>query len=243
MHNLNELEQDYNKILILFDRVSILFWFIPIPTILLNWNRMSKELKIFAFYLVALLSLHFIENIHIWAVLKFDPYWEFMKSIDIRDTNFFNIFYRLTSYIFLGFFYEITILKENNHELNFKKKSLILCMIAIFIFFFIDGYSKFGTVNSILSKCFQIILPLISINQMFKYRLNSNIWKNSFFLVNLGILLPTAFTLILSFFSDSLHENHFILFVQSIIARNIISLIGEILFAFAFVYSNNSKFR
>lgn len=241
MPQLSELEQHYNNILILFDRFSILFLLIPVPFALKKIRNIQFPMKVFAYFLFTSLLLHISEHIHIWAVLKYDPYWEFMKSINIRDTNFFNIFYRLTSYIYLGIFYQLTLFQKKSEQSPIKNIAFGLCVVTIFIYFFIDGYNKFGTVNSILSRCFMIVLSLWSIKQIFKYQLNFRIWKNPFFLISLGILFPTAFTLILSFFSDTLHENDFILYVKTIIGRNIISLAGEILFALSFIYSKNAK--
>ncbi len=240
MNYLSPEEQYYNQILIFFDGVSLLFWLIPLPFILINWKYLGEPLKLFGKYLITTLALHVLEQIHIWTVLKYDPYWEFMKKLDITDTNFLNISYRLASYIFLSFFY----FKILNSRTKVSVNTLIViqCSFVIIIYFFIDGYNKFGTVNSTLNRTFQIVLPLIYLRKISISKLNSNIWENSFVLITIGLLVTNILSLCLSFFSSGLHEANFILYVKTVIFRNVISLIGEVLFANAFInYKTTSK--
>ena len=241
MHQLSDIEQSYNKMLILFDRISILFSLIPLMYIWKVYYTKDKAIKVFTYFILASILLHIIEHIHIWIVLTYDPYWEIMKKLNIRDTNFFNIFYRLNIYIFLGIFYEEIIVRRTIHQISIIHICCILIIFSILIYFFVDGYNQFGTVNSIVSRSFQILFSLISINQIFKSKLNTSIWKNPYFLINLGILLPNSFTLLLSFLSDTFHKTNFILYVQSVIIRNVITLLGEIFFTMAFYYSSAKK--
>lgn len=241
MKNLTLAEQYYNQLLIFFDGISLLFWLIPLPFIYLRWKWLNRPMKLFGLYLILLFFLHIAEQIHIWVVLKNDPYWEFMKMLRINDTNFFNVFYRLTGFFFLGMFYNI-LLNEKTKIYLFKKLIWLLCICVLLICFFVDGYNQFGTFNAILHRAFLTILPLLCIKKLSESKLHNSIWKNSFFLISLGLLIPTILSLFMSFLGSGLQQDNFILYVKTVIFRKLVGLGGEVLFALAFINYKSTRY-
>jgi hypothetical protein len=234
MRYLSPTEQYYNQFVILFDGISLFFWLIPLPFIWLYWKELNKPLKLFGAYLFTLFFWHIIEQIHIYTVLKNDFYWEIMKGLDLRDTNFLGITYRLTTLLFLNVFYQYTFDKTNSYLFLEKPIFIISCFVCISIYFYVDGYKEYGTVNSTLIRSYLIVLPTIAIYKLAKVQLNNTIWKNPIFLINMGLLVPNIFMLLMSFLGSDLHKSNFILFAQSGVIRNILSLLGELLFVMAY---------
>jgi|GEM_PF-6023557 len=234
MDNLAGQEKLFNEILIYFDRLSIFFWLIPLPFAFFSWRRLEPSMKIFGAYLSVLLLLHIVEHVHIQTVLINDPYWEFMKKFGIKDTNFFNITYRIACLYFVGLFYDRVMRSSTRSIVAIKELTLLLCIFSIFIYFFIDGFREYGTFNAILVRVFQIGLSLFYIRQITQIKLSKSVFKNPVFLISLGILLPSTITLIMSFIGDGLHESDFVLYVKAVIFRNVVGFAGDILFAISF---------
>lgn len=235
MNELTEYEKYFNQVLINFDGISLLFWLVPLPFILYYWNKLNRPLKLFGVYVFVLFFLHLAEQIHIWIVLKNDPYWELMKKLHIKDTNFLNITYRLACFSLVGTFYNTILPETIRQKITGIRFIFILCLLSVLIYIFIDGYSHFGTINSLMSRWFQIILSLLCIRKISKSGLNQTIWKNSFFLISLGILIPNVVSLFISFLGSGLQQSNFVLYVKVIIFRNIVGFFGDILTVFAFV--------
>jgi hypothetical protein len=239
MDNFSQLEKYYNGILTDFDRFSIIFWIIPILVALWNRKQLNNALKIYLYYSLVHFGLHILEHIHIWAVMKSDPFWELMKLLNIKDTTFFNIFYRLAGFYFVGKFYS-AILNLPLSKIIYRA-SLICIVLAVWIFWFIDGYNKFGIVNLFLIRLFLIVMPMIFLNQLYSQasKSNRNLWKNSYFLISISLLVSNVLSMLFALVAERIHYTDFVLYAQLSIIRNVISILTDLIVAYAFCKANN----
>ncbi len=240
MEKLTLLEKDYNRFLENFDRFSIILWIIPILVAFWKIKNLNYPLRIYLYYSLTIFSLHILEHVHIWAVMKYDPYWEFMKSLKINDTTFFVIFFRLTVYYFIGRFYK-QILQKKTSSIVYKI-SWVCFISSIFIYWFVDGYNKYGFVNPILVRLFLIVIPITFLSEIYSNRPNITLWKNPYFLISQSLIISNVLSLLFALIAESIHYTNFVLYAQLSIVRNIVSIFTDLLVAYAFYQARNVKF-
>lgn len=240
MHKLTIIEEHYNNLLIDFNKFSVMFLLLQIFVALWNWKYIGKPLKVYFYYTLMVVFIHLLEHIHIWVVMNYDPYWEFMKSVNIGDTTFFNIFYRITIFYFLGKFYEM--LFDTQMGLITRKISVISISIVILIFCFIDGYNQYGTINAIVTRIFSIVIAGLYLKQVFFKAPNLNLWKNPYFLISQSLIISNVLSMLFALIAEEIHYTNFVMYAQLSIGRNIINIVTELLVAYAFYQARYVKF-
>lgn len=238
---MNSEEKIYNNLFIFSSKIGIIFTIIPILLVLFRRKKLNQSLWIFLFYLLATIGVNLLEQGFIWIANNYTslilPY---LKKFQISDVNFLNIFFRLADYIGLGLFFGSIL--EKNVGSWVKKISYACAAFAIVVYFFIDGYNQYGVVNPLMDRIYVIVLPLLYIKQVHQSEPTINLWKNSYFLISLGVLIPELFSMIMSFTGDKLYETDFILFIKLSLVRNLLTVLAQFAFAYAFYQARYLKF-
>jgi hypothetical protein len=238
---MSEQLEFYNNLLKYFGKITNYFSFLPI--IIMFWKRiyLTKPTKLFLIYLIALILSNMLEQMFIWLANNYTaqllPY---LKQYSISDTNFLNIFNRLPDYIFVGWIFSFAIKDPLGNYL--KKISWGLVPLVIFIYFFVDGFTTYGTFNSALSRIYLVVVPVIYFWYLFNSPPHLSLWKNSFFLFGLGLFVPNLVGLFMSFVGDKLYQTDYVSFVKLSLFRNGLTIMAQFLFALAFYYAHFTKF-
>ena len=238
---MNDLENYYNQIYIRIGYAILLLILLPVLFGLFRWRYLNASLLIFFWYLIAVLGYNSLEQGFVWSVTNYTKAWQpFLDRFDIADTNFLNIISRLLDYILLGFFY--TAILNSSVGTWVIRVSLLIFVSAIFIYFFIDGFRSYGNVNALVNRIYLVTLPVLYLWSLFRSQSMLNLWRNAYFLISIGLLVPNLFGLFLSFVGDKINQTDFILFVQISLIRNAFSAIGLVLFCFAFQNGKYAKY-
>ena len=222
----------YNDLLFLAGKINLYILLIPIVVGIYYWKNLNVSLKIFLYFKLADLVYNFSEIIFIYTVKSFASFKKIIFSLDIHDTSFLGIFGLFITYYFIGRFYSKLLEKPTSFWIRWS--SWFLLLLSIIIYFFIDGYNKQGSVNQTVYRFYIGIVPILYVGQIFQSKVSFNLWKNSYFLISLGLLIPNLLSVIMSIVSDNIHENNFPLFVKLSLIRNGFGFFSEIIFAYAF---------
>jgi len=232
----------YSDLLIYFGKIITLSSFIPL--LLAMWKRkvLIKPIKLMALYLLALIGSNLLEQGFIWSTGKY--YYTFWKPIldalQITDTNFLNVIGRLIDYIFVGWVFSFAL--SEPWASRVKWGSWVLIPLAILIYFFVDGFRAYGTVNAILNRGYLVVVPALYFWHLFNSPPNLTLWQNPFFLFGLGLFVPNLFGFIMSFVGDKLNETDYLTFVKVSIFRNCLTILAQFFFAYAFYQARYAKY-
>jgi hypothetical protein len=213
----------------------------PVIIGLWKFKKLSKPLQLVLFYFIALLFFELIELLFVWVANNhFYLIASFIKKYQISDTSFLGITHILPDFVFVGWAYSFVLNK--NISRSVKLISWLMGAVVLFVYFYIDGFNKFGTINPIIDRLYLMIIPLLYFWQLSKEPTNISYWKNPFFLIAIGLFLPNLFSFYMSFFGDKLNETDFPLFVKLSVVRNVFTIIGQIFFALAFYRAGYAKY-
>ena len=209
---------------------------IPIVIGFFKLNELNKELKLFWAFRILMPLINFLIWLFIWLVDRYyDFFLPFLTRFNIQNTYFLSILSYLTQIYFIGLFYSMLF-----HSSMIKRITMIYFFCAILIYFFIDGYQEYGSVNALLIKIFIIVLSFLYFNKAFITGLNRNFLKNPYVLISLGLLLPNVFQVLFSLFVNDLNKTNFILSIKLKILTNFIDFIGYFLFSLAFLRASKN---
>lgn len=238
---MNELENYYNEIYIRVGYVILIFILLPILIGILRWRYLNTSLRIFFWYLLSVFSYNILEHGFVWSVNEHTKAWEpFLVMFDIEDTNFLNVISRLLDYVFLGWFYSV--ISEGSFGVWVKRVTILIFVLAAFVYFFVDGFRSYGNVNALLNRVYLVTLTVLYLWSLFRSNTMLNLWRNSYFLISIGLLFPNLFGLFLSFVGDKINQTDFVLFVKISLLRNAFTAIGLLLFCLAFKNARYTKF-
>jgi hypothetical protein len=198
-------------------------------------------MKLLVLYLAILFLAEFIDIGFVWVVNNYtNDVLPYLQKFKISDTNFLAIIHRLPDYVFVGWIFSYAIKDPLGNYL--KKISWGLIPIAILIYFFVDGYTTYGTVNAILNRTYLVVVPVIYFWYLFNSPPHLSLWKNSFFLFGLGLFVPNLVGLVMSFVGEKLNQTDYVSFVKISLFRNVLTIMAQFLFALAFYYAHFTKF-
>ncbi|MBO0950291.1 hypothetical protein [Fibrella forsythiae] len=198
-----------------------------------RWRLLTDELRIFWYYLLASFGSNLLEQGFIWSVNNQTDFWlPYLEKYKIGDTNFLSILPRLLDYIFLGPFYARLLTGQLANWIRWTSIALIFTAIGVYIW--IDGFRSFGAVNALMNRVYLIVLPLLHLWLIYRSLPALSLWKNSYFLISLGLLTANIFSFYLSLFGHKLNETDGIRFLQLSLLRNAFVLISLGLYACAF---------
>lgn len=236
------IEEFWNDIFILSGNLTL---FIRILTVLCAiyfikyWN---EDIRFFFFYILFSVVLNFLEQVFIWVTDVFkDSITPFLLYWEISDTFFLQIFLYLNNYLLLGIFYSrISPIKSYGSLLRWL--SIILALLTIVNFFFFDGYKKHGLLSASLIVIFVFVVPLIYLWQSQKYSLRIPLWKNPYFWISLGLVIPNLLSSFLYFTGDNIYSYDYVVYVQMYCAKNFFTMFGQLMIAIGFAHSYYARF-
>lgn len=237
------LENEFNQLHIFYGRLTIATMILPIIVAMVRANYLNKTLKIFFWFCVINLVCNLTEQLFIWSVNNYTEAWvPFLKKWDIHDTNFLQILYLITNFVFIGWFYGLLLDNKSKFGNYIKNGGFILAFFSIIIYLYIDGYNNAGSVNSTINTIFQFSLPALYL--WFSYRSITilEFKKNPYFLISIGLLIPHLIGIFFEYVLDKIYETDFVLFVKFSFARNVFSVFAQLIFVYAFYYARYARF-
>lgn len=238
---MNNIELDYNNLLLLSGRITTLLSVIPIFVAIWQRKKLSKPLQIFFWFGVVRFALNLILEAFIWSITPFREFWTpILKEYKIENTLFFNIVFYLANYIILGILFK-ELLKKSIFQSILKYFIPFISIAAVFIFFFIDGYHGFGTVGPIINGLYICVLPLVYLWYLFQNDTQTSVSQKPYFWISLGLAIPHLIDLLFLFTADKLYDQNFVLYCKTHIIRNILEIFAQLLFAFAFFIARQEK--
>ncbi len=227
----------FSQILQSLSRVNLFVIFITICIWYYKKAWVIEEYKIIGYYLISILI---IDALILYSPNILSRYYEFFENLlikyKIENNNFLAIFHYLAEIYFFGLFFRIA-LKNKFIGVFFN----IYFVIAIFIYFFIDDYHEFGTVNSNILKTVNVIFPLYYLTRKAKEKLNKNLLSDANILICFGILLPNIINLLFSLFAEKLQILNYPLYVKIKLGTNIFDVLGYCFFAYCFITNKKIK--
>ena len=238
---MNEIEQLHSHYLKSFGEAATAFMVLPLAMAVIYRKNLTKPLKLVFLYLLILFFYNFSESLFVWLVNTYTNFiLPYLKKFNISDTNFIAIIGRLIDYIFVGWIFSYALKAPISQWL--KKVSWGLIPLAILVYFFVDGFRTYGTVNAIINRVYLVAVPALYFWHLFRSVPNLSLWRNSFFLFGLGIFIPSLIGLMMSFIGDKLNQTDYVAFVKLSIFRNVLTILAQFVFAFAFYQAKYVKF-
>lgn len=229
-----------NELLINLGKYKTIIDILPIMVGVVYYKYLSKPLFYFLLYLSVSLVINLSEQLLIWACLNYDSFYQYISTKwNINNTFFLSIFVRLNIYVFLGLFFSTLFLKSIGKKI--KIISILLFFIAIIICIYVDGFLSFGRINGIIVQIYVICFSLIYLIKVILMKLRYSLFKNSYFLICLGLIVLFITGFLFPLFADSLKAIEMSLFVMITFFQHIISILTITLYSFAFYYSQNLK--
>ena len=231
----------YNEILTRFSNNGVWVLLVPIFVAILYRQQINRPLKLMVMYLLAMICSNLLTLFVIWFVGYYREFSiPYLKKFQITDTNFLGINSILIDYIFVGWIFSYALKAPISQWL--KKVSWGLIPVAILVYFFVDGFRTYGTVNAIINRVYLVAVPALYFWHLFRSVPNLSLWRNSFFLFGLGLFVPSLIGLMMSFIGDKLNQTDYVAFVKVSIFRNVLTILAQFVFAFAFYQAKYVKF-
>lgn len=235
------MEEKYEQLYNIVGDITFVFFAITILFGVFKWKSLGINITRFFYYTFAVFVYNGIEQIFIWSVKIYTSWWiPWLNKFSITDTNFMALYGRLIDIAFLLPFYFLIL--ELNPRKNWRIAYWALLLICILIAIYIDGWRNYGTVNSIINRGLLIILPMAYFWKLYRQLPSLSLWKNPYFLISLGLLIPNLLSIVMSFIGDKLSATDYVLFIKVSLFRNFVSLIGQLLFIRAFLFARFEKF-
>lgn len=238
---MNESIKYYNEILVNFSNIAIWVLLIPIFVAIVYREQINQPLKVMVAYLLAIICSNLLTLFFIWFVSNYqDISLPYLKKFQITDTNFLGINSILIDYIFVGWIFSFALSEPWASRVKWGSWGLI--PLAILVYFFVDGFRAYGTVNAILNRGYLVVVPALYFWYLFNSTPNLSLWQNPFFLFGLGLFVPNLFGFIMSFVGDKLNETDYVAFVKVSIFRNCLTILAQFFFAYAFYQARYAKY-
>jgi len=233
---------DYDKLLGITGQITIALRFIPALVLGWYWRSFNQPIRLMGYFLIAIIISNLFNEVLYWSFLEYyNSFWKsILMSLNIGDTHFLNIIGRLIDYIFVGWIFSFTLKEPLSWRL--KHISWGLIPVAILVYFFVDGFRTYGTVNAILNRVYLVAVPMLYFWYLFNSPPNLSLWRNSFFLFGLGLSVSNLFGIIMSFVGDKLNETDYVAFVKVSIFRNCLTILAQFVFAYAFYQAKYAKY-
>ncbi len=231
----------YNDLLVFYGRIALSTLILPILIGLWQGRVLNKPLRFFLLYLIAGLTIALLEQLFLWSTSAYYPAWKpYLDYWKIGDTNFIQILYYLKNFALLGWFY--TLLLPNQVGIWVKRVSVLLFVVALINYLFIEGYHVYGVFNPTADAVFCFVLPMIYLGYLYRQDSIVPLSKNPYFWISLGLVVPNLISLVFHFVGNQLIETDFILFAKLTFGKNGIAIIGNILLAIGFYYARYTQF-
>ena len=198
---------------------------------LVNYDKLGRSLKYFWIFVV-FMTLYSALDLMIIEVLLAAPYkfWEsifpYLQQIGIKNTNFTDPINYLIKFIFLSLFF------RDLFQDPLKKRFFQYLMHALVVFelvqvFVFKSYQGYDSLSSTVKNVF--ILGSTGLFMYKLYRADSHgitLYKNPYFWLTLGLMLPALAEIFLEFIFTKLYQTDLLSFYKLYLVRNASQIVG-----------------
>lgn len=236
---MNQLESIYNDWLYLSGQVTTWFSVLPVLVGFLIIKKLNGVQRVFLVCILTKLILNICLELFVWSANNHYEFWEpVLTRFHIEDTNFSNTFFYLHAYLFFGYYYYL--LLDRPQWLKILVISLVIFQLINFTW--IEGSKEIGNWGISVKNSFMIIIsgyylwflsnnpPQISIN------------KVPYFWIAVSLFILGLISYFHVFIFNQLYTENFILFCKARIGKNIIEIITQFFFIYAFYLSRYNRY-
>jgi hypothetical protein len=239
---MNVTEAYYNDLMILWGKITIGVAILPLLFGLFYWHRFNKPLKIYWWFLLIGIMPYFMEQFFVWSVNNYLEFWKpYLKQFNIESTNFLRILPQINNFALLGWFLSL-VFRPNPLTGFVKGLSLLLVVVAMVNYLFIQGHNMAGGFNSTASALYCLLLPLAYMWYLYNQESKVHLVENPYFWISLGLIIPNLLGLFLYFAGDVLYRENFMLYAQFFLAKTGIEIIAQLLTVIGFHYAPKVKY-
>ena len=231
-----------NQLTLWFSNICILFMLLPLILSLINKKELNKNLYFFKYLLLGQLIMSLLERFYIYLGYNHIEYiMPFINWAGVEDTNFLRIGNYLVCTYFLGKFY-YSLLKQDPIAPFIKWTALTGSVAMLINYFFIEGYKVVGYFNPNFDNFFCLFTSGYYLVYLLKSDNKVPISKNSYFWISLGLFTYCIISSIFRFIGDDLNRYNYNLYLQFLMAKNVIDLIAQILYGIGFYYAFYTRY-
>ena len=231
---------------VIFTIVTIICYLIFLVMAVIQRRELTKALRVFCLYIAFFILIALITQGFIWG-LGFVAVYNFMLPIltkfSINDNSFLFVLYYLNNTLLLGYFYSV-LLKDDVDNIKIYKIVFVVFLIELFVYFFVDGYSKIGKVNPIIDTVFCFTFPATFLT--FWYKKKSSIAvplaKSSYFLISLGLFVENILAFIYFIVAEKLYETDIGLYNAATSIKSCMQIFVVLLFIWSIYHAKYIKY-
>lgn len=235
------LEKQYNDILTQSGQFTTAATYFTLVVAVFRVRYFNKTMWVFFAYIVATIFVYTLEAVFIWSVKNYTSFWlPYLKRFDITDTNFLEILSTLKSIILIAWFYKILLTEKWGKSIGYV--GIMMTLFAIIDYILITGYKASGNLMPTLVGFFLIITPMLYLWQLYRRDSRISIYKIPYFWFSIALVIANLLGLFFYFVSEKMYETDFILYVKLSIARNVVTILRYLVFAYGFWLAKYVRF-
>jgi hypothetical protein len=178
----------------------------------------------------------------VWATGAFESYFvPILLKYNLHDTNFISIVEILSTFFLLGWYYS-NVFKSILIQKIIKVISALLFVLAIIENFFLHDFREYNSFNATTYAIFCMVLPLVHLWFVFNTITELSLRKNTYFWIDIGLLVPNVIGLFLHFTGNKLYETDMILYFKLSIAKYYFVMLAQVIYAIGFYYARYTKY-
>jgi hypothetical protein len=223
-------------------RVATILMLVPLMYSIIYLKNSDKALKIMQLFCFIRFIISILTQSIIWIIkTNKDVFIPILNFLDIHNMNFISILAHLSNFSILGWYFSVVIINKKTSQIIISI-SILLFVTSLLNYFFVQGYKDHNVFNSTSSNIFCFILP--SIHLWFLYLIDSKVqlYKNPYFWVSFGLIIPNLFGLLTSIISKKLHDTDLVLYYQVDIVYILLQIIGYFFISKGFYYARYTKY-
>ncbi len=237
-----ELIKYYNELVKHYAIIVTAIMILPIIVALFYKNYWNKPLRFFFRFQLASFCINLFMQLFIWTIGHYRPFFvPYMDKWDIHDTNFISILSYLNNFALLGAYYVIVIKSERLSK-SIKWLSIALFIAALINYLFIEGFRVYSFFNATASALYCFIIPLLHFWFVFKTDTDVPIYRNSYFWLGLGLIIPNVIGLFLHFTGNKLYATDVVMYFKLSIVKYYFVMLAQVLIAIGFYYARYTKY-
>lgn len=210
---------------------------IPVIIGLWKWKDLNQPMKKFSIYLLVFFLINIFDLVYVLTAERYLEFFEPWLAFTNFTLTFSLIAYQLNTFILLGLFFTYLFPKPSD-KMIIKVVSVGLAILVVITYILEQGWRNYGIIGPISEAGFCFIIPLIYLWHLSRRHLGIPLYKNPYFLISLGLILPNLIGFILFLLGNFILEHQPILFYQLSLLNNIFLVLSITLFSFAFWRSN-----
>jgi hypothetical protein len=236
------IETQYILLFMLYAKIVIAIMILPIIVAFTRLKKLSHPLRIFLLCIITDFLIGLLSQTFIWATGAFKGYFlPLLHKWRLHDTNFISIINYLSTFFLLGWYYS-NVFSSIRIQRIVKFVSASLFVVAIIENLYLSDFRDFNSFNATTYAVFCMVLPLIHLWFVFNTITELSLRKNTYFWIDIGLLVPNVIGLFLHFTGNKLYETDMILYFKLSIAKYYFVMLAQIIYAVGFYYARYTKY-